>query len=77
MNIHTQFPIPDDWLQIKTIDMHTGGEPLRVILEGYPEIKGNSVLERRRYLKENLDELRTILMWACRYVWLHHYSSKR
>lgn len=23
---------PDDWLQIKTIDMHTGGDPLRIIL---------------------------------------------
>jgi trans-L-3-hydroxyproline dehydratase len=47
---------------IKTIDMHTGGEPLRVILEGYPEIKGNTVLAKRQYLKENLDHLRTALM---------------
>ena len=31
-----------DWLQIKTIDMHTGGEPLRVIVDGFPELKGNS-----------------------------------
>lgn len=47
---------------IKTIDMHTGGEPLRVILEGYPEIKGETVLAKRQYLKENLDYLRTALM---------------
>lgn len=47
---------------IKTIDMHTGGEPLRVILEGYPEIKGDTVLAKRQYLKDNLDHLRTALM---------------
>jgi trans-L-3-hydroxyproline dehydratase len=55
-----------DWLQIKTIDMHTGGEPLRVIIDGFPELKGNSVLEYRRYCKENLDHLRTSLMFEPR-----------
>ena len=47
---------------IKTIDMHTGGEPLRVILEGYPEIKGATVLAKRQYLKDHLDHFRTALM---------------
>ncbi|OIQ41770.1 MAG: proline racemase [Bacteroidetes bacterium MedPE-SWsnd-G1] len=55
-----------DWLQIKTIDMHTGGEPLRVILDGFPELKGNSVLDYRRYCKDNFDELRTALMFEPR-----------
>ncbi|OSY87332.1 proline racemase [Tenacibaculum holothuriorum] len=55
-----------DWLQIKTIDMHTGGEPLRVILDGFPELKGKSVLEYRRYCKENFDYLRTALMFEPR-----------
>ena len=55
-----------DWLQIKTIDMHTGGEPLRVIVDGFPELKGNSVLEYRRYCKENFDNLRTALMFEPR-----------
>ena len=54
---------PDqNWLQIKTIDMHTGGEPLRVITEGFPELIGNSILEYRRYCKEHYDHLRTALM---------------
>ncbi|MCA0933392.1 proline racemase family protein [Lutimonas saemankumensis] len=57
---------PREWLKIKTIDMHTGGEPLRVITEGFPELKGNSVLEYRRYCKENLDHLRTALMFEPR-----------
>ena len=55
-----------DWLQVKTIDMHTGGEPLRVIVDGFPELKGNSVLEYRRYCKENYDHLRTALMFEPR-----------
>jgi len=61
-----EFEPPATWLQIKTIDMHTGGEPLRVIIDGFPELKGNSVLERRRYCKENHDELRTALMFEPR-----------
>lgn len=54
------------WLQIKTIDMHTGGEPLRVIISGFPKLKGNSVLNYRRYCKENYDNLRTALMFEPR-----------
>lgn len=48
--------------QIETIDLHTAGEPLRVILKGYPTIEGGSVLARRRYCQEKLDHLRTALM---------------
>ena len=55
-----------DWLQIKTIDMHTGGEPLRVIVDGFPELKGNSVLDYRNYCKNNYDHLRTALMFEPR-----------
>ena len=62
----TNFQPPKDWLQIKTIDMHTGGEPLRVITSGFPGLKGKSVLEYRRYCKENYDWLRTALMFEPR-----------
>jgi len=59
---NTSFNPPSNWLRIKTIDMHTGGEPLRVIVEGFPELKGNNVLEYRQYVKSNYDYLRTALM---------------
>jgi proline racemase len=49
-------------LQIKTIDMHTGGEPLRIVMEGYPDIKASSLLDYRRILKEKYDHLRTAIM---------------
>ncbi len=62
----THFEPNNDWLQIKTIDMHTGGEPLRVIVNGFPELKGNSVLEYRRYCRENFDHLRTALLFEPR-----------
>ncbi|MFA8299859.1 MAG: proline racemase family protein [Hyphomicrobiales bacterium] len=57
---------PNDWLNIKTIDLHTGGEPLRVIVNGLPQLKGNNILEFRRYFKENLDYIRTGLMFEPR-----------
>jgi len=63
---NTDFKPPENWLQIKTIDMHTGGEPLRVIVHGFPKLQGNSVLEYRRYCKENFDHLRTALMFEPR-----------
>lgn len=62
----TEFTPHKDWFQIKTIDMHTGGEPLRVIVDGFPELKGKSVLGYRRYCKENYDHLRTALMFEPR-----------
>ena len=63
---NTSFDTPESWHRIKTIDMHTGGEPLRVIVEGLPELKGNSVLEYRRYMKEHYDYLRRALMFEPR-----------
>ena len=53
---------PTDWLTIKTIEMHTGGEPLRVIMDGFPEIKGATVLESLNYVRDNYDHLRKALM---------------
>src|SRR6185437_8374017 len=57
---------PDHWTRITTIDMHTGGEPLRVIVDGLPPIEGGTVLEKRRYFREHYDHLRTGLMWEPR-----------
>lgn len=53
-------------LSVKTIDLHTGGEPLRVIMGGYPELAGNSVMEYRRSCRESNDHLRKLLMFEPR-----------
>ena len=68
MNIldNWRWEAPKDWLKIKTIDLHTGGEPLRVFTNGLPEIKGNTILEKRRYFRDNFDYIRTGTMWEPR-----------
>ena len=35
---------PDGWTEFQTIDAHTEGEPLRIIVSGYPELKGLSLI---------------------------------
>ncbi len=57
---------PSDWMKIETIEMHTGGEPLRVFVSGLPDIKGKTILEKRRYFKENYDYIRSGTMWEPR-----------
>lgn len=57
---------PEHWTRITTIDMHTGGEPLRVIIDGLPPIEGRTVLEKRRYFRDHYDHMRTGLMWEPR-----------
>lgn len=53
---------PEHWLQIRTIDAHTGGEPFRIIVDGFPELPGENILARRRYARSHLDAIRTMLM---------------
>ncbi len=53
---------PDHWLRITTIDVHTEGEPLRIITGGFPELCGDTILDKRRYAMENFDHLRSALM---------------
>ena len=57
---------PDHWLKINTIDAHTAGEPFRVITDGLPDLPGDTILARRRYMMDNLDHFRTALMWEPR-----------
>ena len=47
---------------IKTIDSHAAGEPLRLIVEGFPSPRGRTMLEKREWLKRNADHLRRALM---------------
>lgn len=51
---------------VKTIEMHTGGEPLRVVTDGYPGFTENSLLDYRRTLARDYDHLRTALMFEPR-----------
>ncbi len=66
MNKKVSFSPPSHWMHIKTIEMHTGGEPLRILTEGLPEIKGQTILEKRRYFRDHLDHIRTGTMFEPR-----------
>ncbi|XP_078262728.1 trans-3-hydroxy-L-proline dehydratase isoform X1 [Rhinoraja longicauda] len=47
---------------MRVLDMHTGGEPLRIITGGFPAVPGPDLLAKRRYVREQLDGLRRRLM---------------
>ena len=49
-------------MNFRTIDAHTGGEPLRLILEGWPEPEGQTILEKRAFARAKQDHLRRVLM---------------
>lgn len=57
---------PPDQQRIGTIDLHTAGEPFRVVLSGAPEIPGDTVLQKRRWAEAHLETLRRALMWEPR-----------
>ncbi len=48
--------------RIQTIDAHTAGEPLRLIVSGFPTVKGKTILEQREYVRKKHDRLRRALM---------------
>ncbi|MFL5733836.1 MAG: trans-3-hydroxy-L-proline dehydratase [Chloroflexia bacterium] len=47
---------------IGTIESHTAGEALRIVTSGVPVIPGATILEKRRWVAENLDQVRRALM---------------
>ena len=47
---------------IRTIDAHTAGEPLRLVVDGFPTIEGETMLEKRAWVEDHLDHLRTALI---------------
>jgi trans-L-3-hydroxyproline dehydratase len=51
---------------LEALDMHTGGEPVRIIRGGYPPVDGATILDKRRYVREHLDHLRRFLMFEPR-----------
>ena len=52
--------------KLTVIDMHTGGEPVRIVTSGYPPIPKGTILDKRAYVRANLDHLRKLLMFEPR-----------
>ncbi|XP_075048872.1 trans-3-hydroxy-L-proline dehydratase [Mixophyes fleayi] len=53
---------PNDGPVLSVVDMHTGGEPLRIVLSGAPVPSGSTILEKRRWVRENMDWVRRLLI---------------
>ncbi|TPM01653.1 MULTISPECIES: proline racemase family protein [unclassified Mesorhizobium] len=53
-------------MTLTVVDMHTGGEPLRIVTGGYPDIPKGTILEKRAHVRDHLDHLRKILMFEPR-----------
>jgi proline racemase len=49
-------------MRLKTIDAHAAGEPLRLVVEGFPAPRGKTMLEKREWVRRHADQLRTALM---------------
>jgi proline racemase len=49
-------------IEIHTVEMHTGGEPVRIVTSGLPPIDGDTILAKRRFAQRHLDDLRRLLM---------------
>ena len=47
---------------IHAVDSHTAGEATRVVVGGVPKIPGKSMPEKKQWLEDNLDYLRTAIM---------------
>jgi trans-L-3-hydroxyproline dehydratase len=46
---------------VSTVDMHTGGEPFRIVTTGVPVLPGNTIVARREWLLDNADDIRRSL----------------
>src|SRR5262245_13744281 len=59
-------PLHSDALRITTLDAHAAGEPLRIVIGGLAPLEGATILERRRFMREQYDHVRRALMWEPR-----------
>lgn len=49
-------------LTVETVDYHTAGEPFRIVIDGVPSLRGETILERRAHAAEHLDRYRRLLV---------------
>jgi len=49
-------------ITLKTIDAHVGGQPLRLVVDGFPAPPGRTMFEKRDWVRRKKDHLRRALM---------------
>jgi trans-L-3-hydroxyproline dehydratase len=53
-------------IELSYTDMHTAGEPVRIVTGGYPALTGATILDKRRQAREQYDHLRRAMMFEPR-----------
>src|SRR5919106_653672 len=53
-------------MKVTAVDYHTAGEPFRIVTGGVPPIPGATILDKRRWVAENLDDVRKLLVFEPR-----------
>ena len=46
-------------MNVEVIDSHTGGEPTRVVVSGWPQPEGKTLADRVCFMREHQEQLRT------------------
>lgn len=49
-------------LEVKTIDAHVGGTPVRIVVGGFPSARGASMSEKAEWARRRADDVRRLLM---------------
>ena len=49
-------------ISVRVIDSHTGGEPTRVVISGWPDTGGGSLAEQLEFCRTNLDRYRSAVV---------------
>jgi proline racemase len=49
-------------LRVTTTDYHTAGEPFRIVTDGVAPLEGATILDKRRFALERLDDVRKLLV---------------
>ncbi len=53
-------------MRVEATDYHTGGEPFRILTGGVPPLEGTTILDKRRFALEQLDEVRRLVVFEPR-----------
>ncbi|XP_013084253.2 trans-L-3-hydroxyproline dehydratase-like isoform X1 [Biomphalaria glabrata] len=61
-NVRLCQPTGQTVLTITTTEMHTGGEPVRIIESGFPKPRGETILDKINDLRQNYDHLRKFVI---------------
>ncbi len=58
--------VPGSTMTIDTVDYHTAGEPFRIVTGGVEPLPGRTIMDKRRYALEHLDQVRELLVFEPR-----------